>query len=428
MRKTSAKIATLGLGVVVATAMIGGQAAAETATAAADQYGARAHAEAMTITVAGTQLTGSAANAALDHAPQSSATVTELLLPGVAEASIEALANLDNPAGQVVTPESCLLDELEAIPGIRRVDIVCPEATARLDGVLPYARGLGAEVVLEPSVSGLLDTLGLTETVTGATDQVFADVIGPVVEALTGTPLEQIVDPATSTVEDVIGDALTLDSTARIVIAPALAEVASAADIVTARAHSQGIRIELLPVNEVGATNGLLPEDLDVGEPLITLTIGEAMAKSSYNRVTGQRGTPEFGASAVTIAFGSNALTEALGVPQTITIPVATEQCLLTGTPLEICVSVASAGTDADGNPYATSTAIELFKGLEGGGITLSTGGVTSSLSGQAAQVEAPAPAPEGALPRTGGPAALPVIGAGLLSAAVLIRRTLLGR
>jgi hypothetical protein len=427
MRK-SQKLATLGLGVVVATAMIGGQAAgAETASTSADSYGAQAHAEAMVISIAGTKITGSEAMASLDQSPKGAASVTELLVPGVAESTIEALADAANPAGQVVSPESCLLDELEAIPGVRRVDIACPEATARLDGALPYARGLGAELVVEPSVSGVLDTLGLTEQVTSATDQVFADVLGPVVEALTGTPLAEIVDPAVSTVQDVLGDALTLDSTARIVIAPALAEVTSTAETVTAFAHSQGIRVELLPVNEVGATNGLLPDDLEVGEPLITVTVGEAKAKSSYNRLTGQRGTPESSASAVTIAFGSNALTEALGVPSTIEVPVATEQCLLTGTPLEICVRVAAAGVDADGNPYATSTSVELFRGLEGGGIVLGTGGVASGSTGALAQV-VPQPAPEGALPRTGGPAALPVLGAGLLSGAVLLRRFVLGR
>ena len=427
--RTTSKITAAGLAVLAATGLLAGVAGAETATASADSFGARSHAEAMTISIAGTKLTGSAAEAMLDQAPTGKASVSELLIPGLAESTIEALANAANPAGQIVKPESCLLDELEAIPGIRRVDIACPEATARIDGALPYARGLGAEVVLEPSVSGVLDTLGLTEQVSGATDQVFADVIGPVVEALTGTPLEQVVDPAVSTVQDVLGDALTLDSTARIVIAPALAEVTSTADMVTARAHSQGIRVELLPVNEVGATNGLLPDDLEVGEPLITITIGEAIAEKSYSRVNGAALDPKSSASAVKIEFGSNALTEALGVPSTIEVPVATEQCLLTGTPLEICISVASAGADADGNPYATSTAISLFRGLEGGGIDLSTGGVTAGSTGQAAVAPAaPVAAPEGALPRTGGPEALPVLGAGLLSAAVLLRRSLLGR
>lgn len=428
MRK-STRIATLGLSLVVTSGLVAGSAGADPVSA--DSFGARAHAEAMTISIAGTQLTGSAASADLDHDPSSAASVTELLLPGIEAEPTEATADASNPAGETVKHESCLLDELEAIPGVRRVDLVCPEATARLDGALPYARGLGAELVVEPSVSGVLDTLGLTETVTSTTDQVFADVIGPVVEALTGTPLEEIVDPAVATVEDVLGDALTLQSTARIVVAPALAEVTSSADTVTALAHSQGIRIELLPVDEVGATNGLLPEDLVAGEPLITITIGEAKASKSYSRVTGQTaGDPLAEAAAVTIGFGAESLATALGVPSEIRIEPGVEQCVLTGTPLETCVAVASAGVDADGNPYATSTSVSLFRGLEGGGIDLATGGVTSGAAGALAAPAAAAPAApiEGDLPRTGGPAALPVLGAGILSAAVLLRRFVLGR
>ena len=427
MRKTS-KLATLGLGVVITSAMIAGSAGAEPPVRA-DQFGARAHAEALTIRIAGTQLTGSAVSADLSHAPNAVAKVSTLLLPELADSGeLIATADAANPAGTVAKPDACMLDELEAVPGIRRVDVTCPEATARLDSLLPYARGLGAELVVEPSVSGVLDTLGLTEQVTGATDQVFADVIGPVVEALTGTPLEEIVDPAVSTVQDVLGDALTLQSTARIVVAPALAEVTSSADTVTALAHSQGIRIELLPVDEVGATNGLLPEDLGVGEPLITITIGNAKASKSYSRTTGQAGETTSTASAVSIAFGSTTLSEALGVPSEISIEPGVEQCILTGTPLETCVAVASAGVDADGNPYATSTSVSLFRGLEGGGIDLATGGVTSGATGVLAQVVPDAvPATED-LPRTGGPAALPVLGAGLLSAAVVLRRFVLGR
>ena len=426
MRK-STRLVMVGLSVIATSAMVGGTAGAQGAGSGADKFGARANAEALTISIAGTQLTGSKVTADLNNDPASAATASQMLLAGVAESGLlEANASAANPGGATVSPESCLLDELEAVPGIARVDITCPEVTARLDGQLPYARALGAELVLEPSVSNVLDTLGLQEQVVDGVDQVFEQVLSPIVEALTGTPLEQVADGTVETVQDVLNDTLTLNSTARIVVAPALAEVTSTADTVTALAHSQGIRIELLPVDEVGATNGLLPEDLGVGEPLITITIGNAKATKSYNRKTGEAGEPQATASAVSIAFGSNALSEALGVPSEISIEPGVEQCILTGTPLETCVAVASAGVDADGNPYATSTSVSLFRGLEGGGIDLATGGVTSGATGTlpvAVPVE-----PVGDLPRTGGPAALPVLGAGLLSAAVLLRRTLLGR
>lgn len=432
MRKPT-RLAMLGLSVIATSALVGGTAGAQGAGAGADQFGARADAEAMTISIAGTQLTGSKVTADLGHDPLSgAATASMLLVPGLAESGLlEARADAANPAGSTVAPEACLLDELEAIPGVARVDITCPEVTARLDGALPYARGLGAEVVLEPSVSAVLETLRLQDPVTDGVDQVFEQVLDPLVQALTGTPLADIVDVegTVQTIQDLLTDTLSLNSTARIVVAPALAEVTSSAEVVTATSHSQGIRIELLPVNEHGATNGLLPDDLVPGEPLVTITVGEAKATQQYNRITGQRLDPVSSASAVSIAFGSNAITDALGLSaEPITVAPGIEQCILEGTPLETCVSVATTGVDADGNPYATSTSVSLFRGLPTGGIDLATGGITS---GSAGSLPAPATAaapPAGDLPRTGGNDLLPVVGAGLLALAVLGRRIVVGR
>jgi hypothetical protein len=307
-----------------------------------------------------------------------------------------------------------------------RLDVTCPESTATIAGGLPSARALGAEVVIEPSVSEVLDTLGLQEQVTDGVDQVFSDVLNPLVEALTGTPIEQVASDAVTTVQDVLTDTLTLNSTARIVVAPALTEVTTTADTVVSTAHAQGIRVELLPVNELGATNGLLPEDLGVGEPLVTITVGDAFAECTHNRgVEGGCHVPKFHSSAVTIEFGSTALTDALGVlGEPITVEPGVEQCVLVGSPLETCVTVATAGVDAEGNPYATSTSISLFKGVQGG-LAVATGAVTSGSAGAAAPAAA---LPAGDLPRTGGNAALPVMGAGLLAVAVLGRRILIGR
>ena len=156
----------------------------------------------------------------------------------------------------------------------------------------------------------------------------------------------------------------------------------------------------------------------------MTITLGNAEAVSTYNRVT-QAKTETHNAGLATIEFGSTALTDALGLSaQPITVPLGASQCILVDTPLETCVNVATAGVDADGNPYATSSSIELFKGVSGG-VVLGTGGVTSGSAGAPAVAEA---LPAGDLPRTGGNPALPVIGAGLLALAVLSRRILIGR
>ena len=427
MRKSS-RLALLGISVLTTTALVSGTAGAQGAGAAADQFGATANAESLVISIAGQQLTGSKVTATLDDAvnadPTSAATASLLLTPAFSADDIKASATTAAPS-DVKQPESCTGNELEAIPGVARLDITCPEVAAQIVGGLPSARALGAQLVVEPSVSGVLDTLGLQEPVVDGANQVFEQVLNPLVEALTGNPIGDLASDTVQTVQDVINDTLTLNSTARIVVAPALAEVTSSADRVVSTAHAQGIRIELLPVNELGATNGLLPDDLVPGEPLVTITVGNAKAIASYDRLTGAKLPPVAEAAAVTIEFGSTALTDALGLSaEPIVVGQNTEQCVLQGTPLETCVTVASAGVDADGNPYATSTGISLFRGINGG-INLATGGVTSGAAG--ALIPAVA-APAADLPRTGANAVIPALGGGLLALAVLTRRFFIGR
>jgi hypothetical protein len=432
--RTTSRLALLSVSVVAATGLFAGSASAD-ALAYTDKFAARADAQAMTIDLFGTKITGSHSIADLDASPHGKATVSELILGGPmdsGEISAEVSGLTDTTAAD--KPDACFLDELEQIPGIARVDITGPEATAAIAGQLPTARALGAEVVLEPSVSTVLDTLGLQEPVQDGVNQVFEDVLNPLVEALTGNPIGDTADQAVSTVQDVLNDTLTLKSTARIVVAPALAEVTSDTEKVVAAAHSQGVRIELLPVDEAGATNGLLPDDLVPGEPLVTITIGEAKADCTFWRAgtpkggtDGKKECPDGQASLVEIEFGSTALTDALGLSaEPITVDQGTEQCILVDTPLETCVSVATAGVDADGNPYANATSVNLFKGVNGG-VNLAVGSVTSGSAGSPAAAALPAVSTPD-LPRTGGNPALPVMGAGLLALAVLGRRIALGR
>lgn len=427
MRKIN-RLAMLGLSVIATSGLVAGTASAETATAHADKFAARATADAMTIDLFGTRITGSNAVADLDANPQGTATVRELVLGGPMDsgditAHVEGVGNLTD----VKTLEACFLDELEAIPGIRRVDITCPEARAAIAGNLPSARALGAEVVLEPSVSMVLETLGLDAPVNEATTQLNEQLIDPLVEAITGSPLAELpVDETVQTVQDVLQDTLTLNSTARVVVAPALAEVTSDAEKIVSTAHAQGIRIELLPVDELGATNGLLPDDLVAGEPLVTITIGEAKATCTYFRAgTGSKDCPPGEASAVKIELGTNALSEALGINgEVLSVEPGVEQCILADTPLETCISVAAAGADADGNPYANATSVSLFKGINGG-INVATGSVTAGSAGAPAAA-APAVVPD--LPRTGAESNVAIMGAGLLGLAVLVRRIAVGR
>jgi hypothetical protein len=424
------RLATIGLSVIATGALLAGTAAAQT-NASADAYGGTANSDALTIKLFGQTITTSAAHAEL-HPNLAKASATQAIVPqvplpvgNVAEAQTSTVGDT-----KTAKPASCTGSELTAVPGVQRLDVTCGSATATLTADGGTARGLGAQVVLEPSVSDVLGTIQLQGPAQQATGQVL-DALNPLVQGLTGTPIGNLVDATDKTVGDVLNKVLALKATARVVIAPALAEVTSAGDTVTAHARSQGIRIELLPLDGAGATNNLLPGDLATGEPLVTITIGNAEATKVISKSGATKGTADSSAPLVTVEFGTNALVTALGLPSNkIEVGGGQSFCVpgLVGTPLETCIAVASAGVDANGNPTAGSTSVELFKGVNGG-IDLATG--RAATAGQAAPVTgaaAPAAPAGGDLPRTGGNATLPIIGGALLVLAAATRRLAFAR
>jgi hypothetical protein len=424
------RLATVGLSIIATGALLAGTASAQT-SANADAYGGTANADALTIKLFGQTITTSAAHAEL-HPALAKASATQAILPQVPTPLGGNVTAETTTVGDTKTakPDACTGSELTAVPGVQRFDVTCGSATASLTADGGTARGLGAQVVLEPSVSDVLSTLQLQQPVQQGAGQVL-DALNPLVQGLTGTPVGQLVDATDKTVADVLGKILTLQSTARIVIAPALAEVTSAGDTVTAHARSQGIRIELLPIDGAGATNNLLPDDLKAGQPLITITIGNAEATKVISKSGKTAAKADSSAPLVTVEFGTNALVTALGLPSNkIEVGGGQSFCVpgLVGTPLETCIAVASAGVDANGNPTADSTSVQLFKGVNGG-IDLATGRAASAGDVTvAAAPAAPAAAPAGDLPRTGGNATLPIIGGAMLALAAFTRRLAFGR
>lgn len=409
--RNSRRLAVVASAVIATGSLFAGTAGIAGAAGATAGSGS-AKADALTISLFGQTLTTSASEASLDSA-KAFAKVTEALLQAN---SAEVTATAADPSPADASVASCAGQELTQIPLLNRADITCGTASAK-HGEL--ARANGAEVVLEVSVANLLETLQLQEPVQGGVTQLF-DGLDSLIQPITGgTPLAELVDPATATVEDVLSDVLTLESTVRIVIAPTLAEVTADNSTVTSHARAQGVRIELLPPDVTEGASVLFP-DLAAGEPLLTITVGSAEA----TKVLG--GTPTATASLVNIKIGSTKLSEALGLPDSvmnISVEGGQSVCILP-MPLETCVQVAAASV-RDGNPVADGASIQLLKGVNGG-IDIATG--RASAGGElAAQAAVPADIPR-ELPRTGGPATLPLVGGGLLALAAATRRLSLRR
>lgn len=429
----SRRMVLTGLSLMAIGSLFAGVAGAQSAGVTAGTWGGTASADALTISIAGQTLTTSAATAEL-RPGLATASATQVLTPIFTNTNSVELSSSGSAED---LPESCTGSQLTAIPLIGRFDITCGGASATLSADGGSARGLGSSLVIEASLSGMLETIQLQQPVQGGANQLF-EALNPLVEGLTGTPLADLVGGTVQTLQDVVDDVLTLRAIARVVVSPALAQVDADASKVVARSQAQGIRIELLPVDATGATNGLLPDDLDAGEPLVTVTVGAAEVTKTVPKAGGE-GETTAAASLVSIEFGSIPLLERLGLPTgPITIDAGQSLCIpgLEGTPLETCITVADAGVDAVGNPFADGTSVQLFKGVNGG-IDLATGrAATAPAAAPPAaappaadgQTAAPAAAPGGQLPRTGGPAVLPLLGGGLLGLAALTRRFVAGR
>ena len=412
--RNSRRLAVAAGAVIATGSLIAGTAGV---AGAAEAYTASAKADALTISVFGQTITTSASEAALDPA-KAFAKVTETLLQGGSAEVTSTNASEESSA----SVQECSGQELTQIPLVNRADVTCGTAKARLG---QFARAEGAEVVLEISVANLLATLGLQEPATGATGQIFGG-LDQLIAPIAGTPLGDLVDPATATVQDVLDQVLTLDATVRIAIAPTLAEATKNGTKITSHARAQGIRIELLPPDLEEGASPLFP-DLANGEPLLTIIVGAAEAQKT---IGGAPGDTFAKSSLVTIKLGSTKLTEALGLSSddtTIEIEGGQSFCLLPD-PLTTCVTVAAAGVDAEGNPAADGASIQLFKGAATqGGIDIATGRASTGGAIQPGELAVPADVPR-ELPRTGGPATLPLIGGGLLAAAAAARRFSLRR
>lgn len=424
MRNTRRFAAIGALVVLVTTFGVGSATAQETDVdpANAEAFGARASADALTITLFGRTITGSAVTAEVTPGA-ATATVTETLLGPINEPTPATASQPGGPAE--ATTESCTGQDLTQVPGVTRFDVTCGTATARSGADDGAARALGAEVVLEPSVSQVLETLTIQDPATEGANALLDGLNENLIQPLTGNPLGDLVEDGAVTVQQVINDVLQLQSTARVVVAPALAQVDVTECTVSAVAKAQGVRVELLAADVAGSeTNGLLPEDLEAGEPLVVLTVGNAERTSTIDRCGGDGvrddddvpspPTQTATAAVACLELASTELGAALGLPEGAQcLEGGQTVCVLEDTPLESCISLAAA--DADGTADAGS--VQIFKGVEGG-IDLATGRAATT-----SQAAAPAPEPAGELPRTGGPAVLPILGGGLLAAAAVARR-----
>ena len=142
---------------------------------------------------------------------------------------------------------------------------------------------------------------------------------------------------------------------------------------------------------------------------------------------------PSFDAALVTVNLNPT-LAGALGLPASTSIKPGVTQTILAGTPLQSTIIVADGSTSKDANgtvhAVADGVSLQLLKGINGG-IALALAHSEANVVGAPAVVTPNQQAIVKAvtLPRTGGPSPwVPFAGAGLLGAALVVRRLLVAR
>lgn len=305
--------------------------------------------------------------------------------------------------GSSTLPANCAVPL--PIAGILNVGLACGSASASILNNNPVAAGEGSVAAVDLNGQTLLDTLGpITETVT--------DTVATALDPVCG--LVSLTCGATETVGDVLTSVLET-KTLEVTAGRSTSSVTTDNGKVTATASSAGAEIKLLPLPVVGGVVN--------NEPVATIVVGAAKATAVYDRAVGSS-TPTVDPSLVTVRLNS-VLATTLGIPAEVKVPVG--QSLVVpgtkGTPLEteIVVAAGRTVTNPDGtvSAFADAVKVHALKGVSGG-ILLALASAEAGVGGTLA-VAAPVPAAE--LPRTGGTPWMPLVGAGVLGLAVLVRR-----
>lgn len=417
VRRISALLlATIVVGAFLIAVPAGAEESVQTAPEA---FVASASARGLHISLLGTNITIGASSAAIDSTGQAKAKgagVLEPLIGGtVAEAAVAGLGRTDTP------PKACVLN----LPiAVITLTAACGEAKVSTLDDLPAALANGSVASIEIGGSLLNGLIDQVATLVGNTvGQVLDDLVtllGSIVQPLLGSLNLNL----NSLVDDLLAGLKRATGVLSIEAGPSTASAATTANKVVSSGLAQGAVLKVLP--------GLALN----GNPLLTVTVGDARASVEVSRPPASQdgpttavATPSFEGSIVRLDLGlallpGNLTSIPVGLGQTIT--------LLDGTPLRSVIAV-GAGSTKDG-PDGTKIAVadgvslQLLTGLSGGVVVSlahaeATGGARSAVvSVQQKQVTPVAPelAKTG---QSGGAALFPTLGAALLLLALAVRR-----
>ncbi len=389
----------------------------------AESFIATAAARGLNLNVLGTHVTIGQSSAVINSLPSAKASGAGVALVSGTVSNSEA----SQPNQSQAPPKACVLNL--PVANLIAVQLACGEsrASTSADGPQAFASGSVAGVdlaglnLLDPVVqllqqllNALLPVVDQTVgTVTGA-NPVLGNIITPLAGNL-GLGQTSTVAPVSGLVNQLLDGVKRATKLVAIKVGNSTAQTTTGPGSVTAIANAAGAQVDVLP----GLTLG--------GAPLLSIIVGQAKSTSTFDRGTA-RSTPGFDAAVARVRLGLPLLGGAgLDIPIQLNTPLT----LLAGTPLETTISLGAGRTVTDSDTgsvaaYADGVSIQALKGIGNGGIGLELAHAETGVGGQARlvsqqQIVAPVPA----LARTGNDPWMPLTGAGLLLAALVIRRRL---
>jgi hypothetical protein len=426
------RVGALTLSGFVVAAVLALPAAAQTTPPTvetrAESYIATAAARGLNLTLFGNPVTIGQSSAMVNSTPSASASGAGLSLVS-GTVSTSAVDGADKSAAP---PKACVLNlpvTLPGLPNLLTLDVACGQSKVDTTGGVPSAFGAGsvanADVgglsliqpitdLLQSLLNAILPVVDQTVgTVVNAIGPTLGGILGPLAGNL-GLGSTSTVAPVSTLVNSLLDGIKKATSLVGIKLGDSSSQAVTTAGAVTATATAAGAQIDLLPGLALG------------GAPLLSIIVGQAKSVSTFDRSTA-KSTPTFDAAVARVHLGLPLLGAAgLDIPIQLNTPLT----LLAGTPLETTISLGAGRTVTDPATgsvasYADGVSIQLLKGLNGGiGLELAhaetgAGGHTRLVAEQ--QVVQPVPS----LAKTGNDAWLPMAGAGLLLAALGIRRRL---
>jgi LPXTG-motif cell wall-anchored protein len=394
----------------------------------AESFIATAAARGLDLNLFGTRVTIGQSSAVVNSTPSAKASGAGVALVSGTVSTSE----VDAPNQSAAPPKACVLNLPVSVPGLANLlnlNLACGESRVDTSGGAPSAFGSGS--VASADVGGLsliqpiIDLLqSLLNAILPVVDQTVGGVlnaISPTLGGLLGPLAANLglgttsnVAPVSGLVNSLLTGIKNATGLVGIKLGDSTSQAVTTAGAVTATANAAGAQIDLLPGLAAG------------GAPLLSIIVGQAKSTSTFDRGTA-KSTPTFDAAVARVHLGLPLLGAAgLDIPIQLNTPLT----LLAGTPLETTISLGAGRTVTDPTTgsvasYADGVSIQLLKGLNGGiGLELAhaetgAGGQTRIVAEQQVVEQVPT------LPKTGNDAWLPMAGAGLLLAALGIRRRL---